>query len=272
MDAYIVSHNGLGDNLFMLGGLNFIKNFYRNIYFLCKKCYYKNVILFFEADSNIKCVPFNVRKEKESIKKILKEKYEDVNNDIFICGFVHRKYLKSRINNRKFLDAKRLTKKYDIRFDTITKKGYWFIDNFYKNMKLNLAYFYEYFYLPESEESKKLYEMVKDYYIVFIQYKTSNNKKLNISNLLEKYLNDEKTLLICNDINLYSKENKKYSIAQKFVLNKIIYYLDVIKNSDEIYIIDSCFTGIVLPLLKTNKLKAKVVRIILRNLSEKFKL
>ena len=101
MDAYIVSHNGLGDNLFMIGGLNFIKNFYRNIYFLCKKCYYKNVILFFEADSNIKCVPFNNRKEKESIKKILKEKYEDINNDIFICGFVHRKYLKSRINNRK---------------------------------------------------------------------------------------------------------------------------------------------------------------------------
>lgn len=38
-------------------------------------------------------------------------------------------------------------------------------------------------------------------------------------------------------------------------------------NSTEIYIIDSCMTGIVLPLLKTGHLKARVVRIILRKYS-----
>jgi hypothetical protein len=38
-------------------------------------------------------------------------------------------------------------------------------------------------------------------------------------------------------------------------------------NANEIYIIDSCFTGIILPLVKTNKLKAKVVRIIERHIA-----
>ena len=42
-------------------------------------------------------------------------------------------------------------------------------------------------------------------------------------------------------------------------------YIDIIKNSDEIYIIDSCFTGILLPFIKTNKLKTKNVHIFLRS-------
>ena len=53
-------------------------------------------------------------------------------------------------------------------------------------------------------------------------------------------------------------------------MNKLIYYVDVIKNSDEIYIIDSCFTGIILPFVKTNKLKTNKVQIILREEVNKY--
>ena len=45
------------------------------------------------------------------------------------------------------------------------------------------------------------------------------------------------------------------------------YVRDYFKNSDEIYIIDSCFVGMILPLVKTNQLKADPTRIILRGLS-----
>jgi hypothetical protein len=100
--------------------------------------------------------------------------------------------------------------------------------------------------------------------LIFVQSISSDGKVLNISNLIRKYLNDDKVLLICNDKNLYNKDDAKYELAQKFVLNKIIYYLDVIKNSDEIYLINSCFSAILLPFIKTNKLKAKNVQIILR--------
>ena len=85
---------------------------------------------------------------------------------------------------------------------------------------------------------------------------------------MNKYLYDLNTILICNDKNLYNINDNivKYNICQQFVYNKIVYYKDIILNSNEIYIIDSCFIGIVLPLLKTNKLKTTKVRIILRNL------
>ena len=103
------------------------------------------------------------------------------------------------------------------------------------------------------------------YYLIFIQCISSVGKVLNISNLINKYVNDDKALIICNDKNLYDKDDKKYDLAQKFVLNKIVYYVDTIKNSDEIYLIDSCFLGIVLPFIKMNKLKTKNIQIILRD-------
>ena len=44
----------------------------------------------------------------------------------------------------------------------------------------------------------------------------------------------------------------------RYKLNKIVYYVDIIKNSNEIYLIDSCFLGLVLPYIKMNKLKQKL--------------
>ena len=74
--------------------------------------------------------------------------------------------------------------------------------------------------------------------------------------------------MVCADHNVYTTQQKtKYEMCQKLINIPLIYYLDIIKNCNEIYIIDSCFTGIVLPLLKTKQLNAKIVRIIKRNLS-----
>ena len=265
MDAYLVSHNGMGDNLYMVGALNFIKQFYKNVYFLCKNKYYENVRLFFDDKSNIICLPFNEENEFASIKTILNhDKYANKNIDILVCGF-HKDYLNSKITNVDFLNYPKIDKNYTIDYPPITSNGiYSFIENFYKDINLNLTYFYEYFYLAETEISKQLFNDVSKYYLVFIQATCSDGASLNISNLTKKYINDDKVLLICTDKNLYNKDNEKYYIAQKFVFNNLVNYVDTIKNSDEIYLIDSCFLGIVLPLLKTNQLKTKNVRIIFR--------
>jgi hypothetical protein len=271
MDAYLVSHNGLGDNLYMIGALHFIKQFYKNVYFLCKQKYYDNVKLCFTQDSNIICAPFNEKNEIDNIKHIIMNKYSDTNTDIFICGPCIKQYFQSKINNEIFLNnTTNETSKYTIDFDTLTESNYSFIEMFYKDIGLNLTYFYEYFNIDSTDESIALFQSVKQYYLVFIQYMSSDGKTLNISNLIDKYLNDPNVLLICNDKNLYNNSQEQYVIAQRFVYNKIVNYIDVIKNSDEIYLIDSCFIGIVLPLLKTNKLKTDKVRIILRDDAKKY--
>jgi hypothetical protein len=89
-------------------------------------------------------------------------------------------------------------------------------------------------------------------------------------------LNDN-TIIICNDENIYNsldceKYGEQKTLADNFVRTKLLNYMTAIINAHEIYIIDSCFVGIVLPLLKTTKLTSSTVRIILRQLSNKIEL
>jgi hypothetical protein len=267
--AYILSHNGLGDNLYMVGAVRFIAQYYETVYFLCKQKYHANVDLFF-SEKNIHCVPFDEsRKEADQVTAILADKYE--NSDIFVCG-CHKAYLTSKITNPEFLvacsnDDSGPTTTVD--FDTLTAQNYGFIEGFYKDLGLSLHHFYRYFELPRTSESENLYRSIKDYYVIFIQLSSSCGTSLNLSDLLAKYIDDDRVLLVCNDRNLYTSNNEpvKFALAQPFVYNKIVHYMDTIVNSDEIYTIDSCFTGMVLPLAKMGRLRSKQVRIILRQMA-----
>ena len=53
MNAYLLSHNGLGDNLYMIGAVRFLLQYYENIYFLCKDIYYNNVTSFYKNNNNV---------------------------------------------------------------------------------------------------------------------------------------------------------------------------------------------------------------------------
>lgn len=210
---------------------------------------------------------------------LLNKKHKHTDFDIIITGKsnINKYKMYKRIKNKLFLEYNLPNnKKYNIDYDTIksnnsnsNSKNYSFIEDFYKDINLNLSIFFEYFYIPQTYESVKLYKLISSYYIVFIQSTCSKNISLNISNILKKYINEDKVILICSDKNLYNKKynSYKYEIANKFIFAKLAYYIDTIKNSDEIYIIDSCFTGIVLPYLKTNKLKANTIE---RNIASNF--
>jgi hypothetical protein len=276
MNAYLVSHNGLGDNLYMIGAVRYLVTIYEKVSFLCKRKYYNNVCQFFsDLSDRVVCIPFDENNEFSEIKQIIGEKYNDPTCDIFVAGFCHKEYLTSKITNPRFLnDTFREIKKetpgydYSIDFGMLTTANYGFIENFYTDIGLSLTHFYDYFNLPHTNDSQRLYESVRNYYIVFIQLTSSDGVSLNISELLDKYLNDPNVVLICNDKNLYSSENmsEKYNLCQPFVYGNVVNYVDTIQNADEIYIIDSCFTGIVLPYAKMGRLKAPIskIHIILR--------
>jgi len=292
MNAFLVSHNGLGDNLYMIGALRFLIKFYKNVYFLCKKKYYENIKLFFIDTQNIICIPFDENKERNSIINILNEASINLYNDIFVCGMFMKNSFNTRISNKEFINNIFLEKPktnfndYKIDYDTLTSQNYSFIEHFYKDIGMDLSIFYNYYKIPETQESLELYNKIKDFYIIFIQLKSSCGKSLNISKLIKKYINDEKSILICNDVNLYIdyiKQNNlsgheiknfsnKIELCENFKYNKLVNYYHTIINSNEIYIIDSCFIGIVLPLLKQNKLKANTVRIILRDIASQIQL
>lgn len=261
MNAYFLSHNGLGDNLYMIGAVLYLLNYYNYIYFICKDIYYENVRLFYKNHKRVIVIPIDSTDEYNSCKNILNDV---ITEDILICG-LFKNLFKSKITIH--WEKTNTSKQYTIDYDTITSTNYKFIENLYNDINLDLNVLFSYFQLPVTIESKYFYKKLLNYKnIIFIHSKASN-KKLNIDNVLNKNRSTPDTIIICANENVYNAKDqyKKFNLCNEFIDIPLIYYLDIIKNSNEIYIIDSCFVGVILPLLKTNKLKANIVRMIERN-------
>jgi hypothetical protein len=281
MDALFIGHNGLGDNLNMIGALRFMIPFYKRIFFIVKK-HNLNMVEPFFKNTNIFCETFEENKENEKIIELINTFTKKTNTDLFITG-CWRHISTGRITNKMFLEAcqefnkmMESTPQLTFEHDMLISKDYYFLPQFYNNLGLHFNIYFIYFSFPSGEQSEKLYNSVKNYkHLIFLQNKTSCGKYLSINNLIDKYLNDPDAILISNDENIYEKyatqcKNEeemiiKKNIVKPFVLGNILDYKDIILNSTEIYIIDSCLVSVILPLLKTNKLKANIVRIINRN-------
>lgn len=73
---YILSHNGLGDNITMIGAINFLLLHYNNIYFLCKDKYESNVKLLINS-KNIIIIPVVHRNVRSSCKNFITNVYSN---------------------------------------------------------------------------------------------------------------------------------------------------------------------------------------------------
>jgi hypothetical protein len=254
--AYFLGHNGLGDNITMIGAINFLLNYFEEIYFLCKNIHQENVKLLF-YNKPVIIVPFDSKNEQKECKKIINDVINlDSTINIFISGFCHTNYLKSNINHPELINYKLTDSKYIVNYDHII--------SFYQDIGLNTNIYIDYFDIDSSELSKNCYNIIKDYDIIFF-HTQSSGRKINLNIIVNQYINDDKKIIICANENIYPNNHNFYEIANKFINLKIINYIDIIKNATEIYCIDSCFSCIVFPLDTGNKLNANIVKIICRD-------
>lgn len=247
--AYLLSHNGLGDNITMIGAINFLLLHYKTIYFLCKDKYKLNVELLINHP-NVIIIPFNHKSEKTSCEKIINNVYSNDNTDIFICGF-HKRYLKSKITNLSILNYKQ-NNKYSIKWNHIRE--------FYQDMNLDLSIYYEHFNINSTNKSIALYEKIKHLNIVF-SHTQSSTRTISLPENIKQYANDDKYIIICSNENVYNENHCHFELANNFINIPLVEYIDVIKNACEIFIIDSCFSCIVHPLSVLNKLNAQKIEI-----------
>lgn len=260
INAVIVCHQGIGDIITMSGAIVYLKQFYKKINLICKHKNLKHIKSFFQ-NYDIDFISINSNLEfKETEIKIINY-FNNTSNDIFISGECFnylKKYKRISIPINQYQN-KSIDKQY-----AYNKNNYIYtlFSNFYNDYNLSIDVYFDYFVFISNENSRKLYNLISNYYIIFIQLQSSDNKNLNITNLLKKYLDNDNVILICNDKNLYNEKSEKYNICKNFIMTDFINYYDTIINANEIYVIDSCFSCIVYPLLITKKLKAHKVEII----------
>jgi hypothetical protein len=253
MNAYLLSHNGLGDNITMIGAINFLLKYYANIYFLCKDTNVKNIKAFF-PNKPVHILAFPAAREFTQPTEIIEHAATNPTNDIFVCGFAHKHIAKyRRVQNPKFLEYKPNDKNYSI------KPQWQHIPSFYRDIGMDLSIYYEYFDIPSPFPYTNT-PISKEYNIIFAHTKGSD-KEIQILDVIAKYTDNENTIIICANKNVYPTNHPKYELANQYVNIPIAHYIDIIKRATEIHIVTSCFSCIVYPLQQTNRLSAKTVKI-----------
>ena len=253
--AFFLGHNGLGDNITNIGAIHFLSHYYNTIYFLCKDIYYENVTKLFQnniINKNIKLIKFNHHNEYLDCETIITTARTNSLIDIFISGHCHTSHFKSRITHPKLLNYIQNDNGYTIKWNHIR--------TFYNDIGLDLSIYYNYFNIESCQKSKDYFNYIEKYNIIFLHTKASN-KEINLTDIIDKYINKEDIIIICANKNVYDKNHNKYELANNYVNILVAYYIDIIYNSIEIHVINSCFSCIIHPLNITNKLCANIVNI-----------
>lgn len=253
--AYVLSHNGLGDNITMIGALNYLKLHYDNVYFLHKSNFTPNLKLLLK-DIDLVPISNENHQEEKNCRNYLFSKYNSSEEevDFFICGMhkAYTKFIQTNIQNPSILNYSQDS--------TIEIKEWPWIKEFYFDMKLDLKIYLEYFDIPSNKESIELYNSVKHLNIIFIHTQSSKNT-IPLPNFIDDYKLDPCNIVICANQNVYNENDIKFKLAETFVNIPIQHYIDVIKNASHIYVTNSCFACIVYPLNRNKKLSATTVQI-----------
>ena len=123
------------------------------------------------------------------------------------------------------------------------------IINFPSDMYIHMELDYEeifpkYFSLPNIEESKNILKKVYLYCdkFIFVHEQSSYG---GIS--FEQYYNDikDEILIINPDKNVYEMGHKYYDIAKYLIRLPMVYYIDIFKNCEKMYLMDSSYFNLI---------------------------
>lgn len=138
----------------------------------------------------------------------------------------------------------------------------------YTELNLHPSIFWEYFSVPDTENSNKLYQLVENMDYAFVHTNFSLGKLLNTEDI-EKHLNISKNdiLIIDPNINHYDKNHKFYDLANQFIFKPtILTYKKTIMKTNRLLLTDSSFFCLACQL----ELNCKEPLLYLRDRSELF--
>jgi len=248
MDCYVLSHNGLGDNILMNGALNYLSKFYNKVFFLCKDTNIHHIIWMYK-NTNIIPISFDSTNEYNNCYEIIKDKYK--NCDVLISG-CHMSYLNTKKTVLQMINTNE---------SIFIPSHFHFGSDFYKDIGLNPSIMISNFELNISTEIANIYNEISKYKIIFLHTESSQST-INLNDIVTSFILKNDYLLICANQNVYDVSHFKYKLANKYVkLPTIIHYVEIIKNAEELHMVDSSISCLSLCLKLSGKTLCKRIEI-----------
>jgi hypothetical protein len=227
--ALFVGHVGLGDHLTCSSIVRYLATKYDEVKVLCLPNQVNNLSLLYKDDSSIIPHPHIIYDISGNTTYINQDFGLDNSYEKYICGMI------------------------------VSKTNYYSPSNlpfcFYDDLELPYSIFWDFFHVPTLNESKELYEKVKDISYIFIHNDSSIGTLFKYQ-LVEKKLNIDHndTLFINPNKNIYKSDHKFYNLAQEFIGKPLPYYKDTLINASQIIVSDSSFFCLALNIeLKTDR-------------------
>jgi hypothetical protein len=215
---FLIVHTELGDMINHCGMFRYFATLYDEVKIACRSNFIEQMEYMFDDCNNIKFHKLDRRGYNSSLisneeLEIIKKEY-----DILPLGFFSPNNAEYNFNFLPFV--------------------------FYDMAMLPYSVFWDFYYFRITEESVRLYNILRDNNIekyVFIHSSTSGGKVIDPEDIKYKLnLDYNNILFICTDYNIYTTEHKFYKIANEFVMKYVIDYITTIENASYIILSDSC--------------------------------
>jgi hypothetical protein len=251
--AYVLSNNGLGDNITMNGAVHFLRNYYETVFFLCKDIHLHQIAYLYQNYPQIVMVPFDPKQEFEFCYHFLSEKY--ATSDVFVGG-LHTVNLRSKITHPELVTLPR-----DTSSDDRLPKFYEFIEAFYLEIRVPFQCFYCHFTVDIDGAMKSLYDNISTYKIIFVHSSCSLGN-INLDEQVARYIDQDDVVVICVNRNYYPTSHSKYAVANSYInLPTVLHYIEIIRHAHAIHVSDSSISCMVLALLMSNRLETTDIKI-----------
>jgi len=225
--AFVLTHLGLGDLLTSNGIVRYLATTHENVTVVCKKKYLNEIQLIYSDDKTIDFYPVDDDVNISPRYGFDKNKFSEITEgyNVYLTG----SHKGATTNNIPFC--------------------------FYDHVGLDPKYFWDFFHIPETEQSDKLFSLLQGRQYIVIHNTNSKGNVFTVKSVEDHMNVDKNNILIINlNGNVYDKDHPDHSLAQSFVFKPLVHYKKILINADSLYLSDSCIFCMAVNLkLKSNK-------------------
>lgn len=209
----VIPHQGLGDHVNIIGAVRYLSTIYDEVHLgVCSsRTRIENIKSFYSDNSSIKIV--DVAGEYYSKKELEIE--------LKITNYTKSHLLGVYLHFYQPIST----------WATGTLPDVW-----YDQLNIDRSIRTSYFYVPDTLESKKMYELLQGIPYIFCHRQSSRDSMVEMISW-----DKESILTIDPDFSVYSEGDKWYNISQEFVNKPFWHYYETIRHASELHLVDSSF-------------------------------